>query len=253
LRRSFATGRTSTIVTHADAPTAITKVGDQLYWEQFATRPCRNDNYPSTIMTLSLATKKPKATAFLRCLSSSDGVVAEHGFLYFAESNGIGRIGLDHHQLKRRYIPLTTQPEGDSLDGLASNGTDLYFSRCDDDGIGRVALDGSDLSYNFLQTGHKSCPQALAIGNGHIYWSDLNPIGRARLDGTKVQRSWQSIRSGQGPYFLAADQRHVYWSWGGAASTPSYVGRVGTDHRHFTKRWASGQGAFLLTTPGSAT
>jgi hypothetical protein len=253
LRHSFRTGHFAIVAKGLNGPTAIVKVGHRLVWEQQAGNACKRYRNADEIMSLSLARKSAKPRVLLGCLNdeTEGGFVFSHGYLYIAMSNGIGRVGLHGRHFDRRYIALSQEADGASLNGLASDGSYLYFSRCLAGTIGRVAFNGSALSYGFVKTGYKSCPQAVAVGNGHIYWSDLNPIGRARLDGTHVQRNWLSIRSDEGPFFLAADAYHVYWDWGGAAGSPSYVGRVRTNRNDFTKPWARGQGAFLLTSPGA--
>jgi hypothetical protein len=255
LRRSFRTGHSTVIASGLNEPTGIVKVGDQLWWEQYSQHPCKKDPGdpdPGVIMSITLNTGSAKPRRVLSCITAEDGLIAARGFLYFAQENGIGRVGLSGHHLNRRFIRLTTQKEGDSLDGLATDGRHLYFSECDRDEIGRVDLNGQHLSYRFVSTGHKTCPQALAVGGAYLYWSDLGPIGRAHLNGTHVQHVWMLTHTGGG-FSLAADAHHIYWDWqSGPEGSPDYVGRVDSDKHDLTKRWLLGQGPFLLLSPSAS-
>ncbi|HWE14990.1 MAG TPA: hypothetical protein VG365_15810 [Solirubrobacteraceae bacterium] len=172
-------------------------------------------------------------------LNAPDSVIAVNGFVYWNDQNAIGRVALDGSHLQRHFIVLPQELGGGVADGLASDGTHLYFSRCAEDTIGRARLDGSQVVTGFIWTGRHSCPQGLALAVRHVYWTQLGSgtIGRAGLDGRRADRRWLNIRSRQGPFQLAADSAHVYWTWGGVDGSPAYTGRVGADRAHLDLRY----------------
>jgi hypothetical protein len=175
-------------------------------------------------------------------LTSADSVIAVHGYVYWADQNAIGRVALDGSRLQRHLIALTPEPGFAVADGLASDGTYLYFSRCDGNTIGRADLDGKDVEERLISLGARSCPQGLAVAGTHIYWTQLGSgtIGRARLNGRDVDRRWLNIRSRQGPFQLVADRAHVYWTWGGVDGSPSYTGRADANRSHLDRRFLAG-------------
>ena len=179
------------------------------------------------------------------------GLVAADGWLYWADQNAIGRVRPDGAQLSRQFIKLAQQTGGGVADGLATDGHHLFFSRCQDNEIGRVNLGGSNVA--FIKLARGSCPQGLAVGGGDLYWAELGGyVGRATLQGTHITREWLGIRTSQGPFNLAADSYDVYWAWGGVAGSPVHIGRAQVGGRGFRSSLLLGQGAFLLTSPGAS-
>jgi hypothetical protein len=174
-------------------------------------------------------------------LSAPASLIAVHGFVYWADQEAIGRVALDGSRLRRRFIVVPAEKGGGVADGLASDGTHLYFSRCQDDAIGRADLNGSDLVQQFFSIGpHTRCPQGIAVAGGHIYWTQLGSglIGRAMLDGQGADSAWLDTGSGaQGPFQVVADTSHVYWTWGGAYRTPNYTGRADADGSNVQSRF----------------
>jgi hypothetical protein len=150
-------------------------------------------------------------------------------------------VALDGSHLRRRFIVMPAENGGGVADGLASDGAHLYFSRCQDDAIGRADLDGSHLVQQFFSIGpHQACPQGIAIAGGHVYWTQLGSgmIGRAALDGGGADSAWLDTGSGaQGPFQIVADNSHIYWTWGGAYRTPNYTGRADADGSHVQPRF----------------
>ena len=178
------------------------------------------------------------------------GLVAAEGWLYWADQNAIGRVRPNGTQLSRQFIKLPQETGGGVADGLATDGHHLFFSRCQDNEIGRVNLGGTDVA--FIKLARGSCPQGLAVGSGELYWAELGGyVGRATLQGTHIAREWLGIRTSQGPFNLAADSYDVYWDWGGVAGSPVHVGRAQVSGRGFRSSIRLGQGAFLLTSPGA--
>ena len=172
-------------------------------------------------------------------LTSVESLVAVDGYLYWDDHDGIGRMAIDGSRRQPHLIDLIPEPIGTGADGLASDGTHLYFSRCDDDTIGRANLDGSDVDERWISLGAKSCPQGLAVAGTHLYWTQLGSgtIGRATLAGRGVDGRWLNIRSWQGPFQIAADRTHIYWTWGGVSGLPSYTGRAGANGSHLDRRF----------------
>jgi hypothetical protein len=172
-------------------------------------------------------------------LTSADSVIAVDGYVYWADQDAIGRVALDGSHLQRHLISLSPEQGTAVVDGLASDGTYLYFSRCDDNTIGRADLDGSDVKERLISLGAKSCPQGLAITGAHIYWTQLGSgtIGRAGLNGRDVDGRWLNIHSRQGPFQIVADRAHVYWTWGGVDGSPSYTGRADANRSHLDRRF----------------
>ena len=172
-------------------------------------------------------------------LTSADSVIVVDGYLYWDDQDAIGRVALDGSHLQRHLIDLPPKQGLAVADGLASDGTYLYFSSCDGNAIGRADLDGSDVEEALISLGAKSCPQGLAVAGAHLYWTQLGSgtIGRASLDGSGVDGRWLNIHSRQGPFQVVADSAGVYWTWGGVNGSPSYTGRADADRAHLNRRF----------------
>jgi hypothetical protein len=176
------------------------------------------------------------------------GLVAAGGWLYYADQKAIGRVRVNGTGLSRRFIAMPQENGGGVADGLATDGSYLYFTRCQDDSIGRVALSGSGLRMSFIKLPAYSCPQQIAVGNTHVYWTELGGhLGRAGLNGSGASVTWLDIRENQGPFNVAADGASVYWDWGGAAGSPMYVGTASVTGTGLRTHFLTGQGAFVLT------
>jgi virginiamycin B lyase len=171
-------------------------------------------------------------------LPAPASLIAVGGFVYWSDANAVGRMALDGSHLRRRFIVLPQEPGGGVADGLASEGTHLYFTRCTDDTIGRVGLNGRHIDRKFVSLGPRSCPQGISAGGGHLYWTELGSgtIGRATLTGHDVDGGWLHIHSTQGPFQVAADTAHVYWTWGGVTSAPD-TGRADANGTHIDPRF----------------
>lgn len=175
-------------------------------------------------------------------LPAPASLIAVRGFIYWSARNAIGRMALDGSHVLRRFIVFHQEQGGGVADGLASDGTYLYFSRCTDDTIGRVGLNGrGEIDLRFISLAPTSCPQGISVAGRHLYWTELGAgtIGRATLDARGVDGRWLHIRSTQGPFQVAADGAHVYWSWGGVAGSPAYTGRADANGTHIDPRFLS--------------
>ena len=172
-------------------------------------------------------------------LPAPASLVAARGFVYWSDKNAIGRMALDGSHMRRRFIVLPQEKGGGVDDGLASDGTYLYFTRCSDDTIGRAGLNGRHVDMRFISLGPNNCPQGISIGGRHVYWTELGSgtIGRATLNGHGADGHWLRTRSRPGPFQIAADSAHVYWTWGGLFGTPSDTGRADTNGTHVDPRF----------------
>jgi hypothetical protein len=182
------------------------------------------------------------------------GLVAAGGWLYWADETAIGRVRPNGSHLDRRFVTPPQENGGGVADGLATDGTHLFFSRCQSTEISRVDTSGRGLALGFIKLARNGgCPQGLAVGNGHLYWTVLaNYLGRATLAGRGATDTWLNVHAnGEGPFFVAADNANVYWDWGGVADSPMHVGRANVNGSGANDSILTGQGAFLLTAPGA--
>jgi len=209
------------------------------------------------ISYISLSSVRPGVTAHARQLvtglSFPLALVSAGGWLYWADEHAIGRVRPDGAQLTRRFISMPQESGGGVADGLATDGSHLYFSRCQDDEIGRVSVSGAALDMSFIRLPQYACPQQLTVGNDHVYWTESGGhLGRATLQGAGVSISWLNTRNADGPFNVAADGANVYWDWGGAAGSPMYVGTARVNGTGVRIKFLVGQGAFLDTAPGAS-
>jgi hypothetical protein len=182
------------------------------------------------------------------------GLVSAGGWLYWADQNAIGRVRPDGAGLTRRFVVPPREAGGGVADGLATDGRHLFFSRCQDSEIGEVATSGRGLDPRLVRLPGRACPQALAVGNDHLYWTEIGGhIGRATLGGRGASGTWLSVRTSQGPFNVAADNAHVIWDWGGVAGSPMHVGTATAGGTGLRTTFLTGQGAFFLTSPGANT
>jgi hypothetical protein len=172
-------------------------------------------------------------------LPAPASLIAIHGFVYRSDDNAVGRMALDGSHVRRRFIGLPQEERGGVADGLTSDGTYLYFTRCGDDTIGRAGLNGRHIDLRFISLGPHSCPQGISVGGRHLYWTELGSgtIGRATLNGHGVDGRWLDVHSNPGPFQVAVDSAHVYWTWGGVPGTPSDTGRADTNGTHIDRRF----------------
>jgi len=185
-------------------------------------------------------------------LSFPVGIVAVDGWLYWVDQDAIGRVRPNGADLSRRFITLPQENGGGIANGLATDGSYLYFSRCQDAEIGRVDPAGQGLDPAFILLGKGNCPQGLAVGNDHVYWTDLGVgVGRATLSGADIDNNWLDVHTQAGPFFVVADNTDVYWDWGGVAQSPTHVGRAKVDGAGLDRTLLLGQGALFLTSPGA--
>jgi hypothetical protein len=193
------------------------------------------------------------AHVLVRNLNGPVGLVSADGWLFWVDQNAIGRVRPNGTNLNRKFISLPKEPGGSVANGLATDGSHLFFSRCEDHEVGRVDLNGSHKNLSFIKLPSKACPQGMGVGNSHVYWADLSGfVGRATLTGHDAKWNWLNIQSaGEGPFNVAADNAHVFWDWGGAAGSPVHIGRATVGGTGLNKTFLTGQGAFALTSSGA--
>lgn len=185
-------------------------------------------------------------------LDTPVGLVSAGGWLFWADQHAIGRVRPDGASLTRRFVTPRQEAGGGVADGLATDGRRLFFSRCQDSEIGEVAVTGRGLDTRFVTLPGRACPQALAVGGGHLYWTGIGGrIGRATLAGRGASTAWLDVRTSQGPFNLAADNANLYWDWGGVAGAPAHVGTAAVSGTRLRPRFLTGQGAFFLTSRGA--
>jgi hypothetical protein len=170
--------------------------------------------------------------------SGPHGPVIAGGHIYWSETDAIARANLDGSNVQRDFTRLPLQSSGEAVDGIATDGRYIYFSRCQDGAIGRVALDGSEANPDFIVLTRGQCPQGIAVAGGRIYWTSLGlggpgMIGRASLDGSEEARDdWLRMpsRPAGGPWSLAAANGTLFFIWGGTPEfAPTFIGTVGLE------------------------
>ena len=247
IMRVAVTGGTAQRVANAssDSVTGLAIADGRLFWV--------DEDSSNEAIRYTTLTNPGQVHTLITGLNFPAGLVAAGGWLYYADQNAIGRVRPNGTGLTRRFIKLPQENGGGVAQGLATDGSHLYFSRCQNDEIGRVALSGAGLDLSYIKLPKDSCPQQLAVGNTHVYWTDLGGhIGRATLSGTGASDTWLNIREGDGPFNVVADNASVFWDWGGGAGSPMYVGTASVNGTGVRTRVVTGQGAFLLTAPGAS-
>ena len=164
--------------------------------------------------------------------SGPHGPVIAGGHIYWSETHAIARANLNGSHVRRAFKRLPLQSSGEATDGLATDGRYIYFSRCQDATIGRVALDGSEADPDFITLAHGQCPQGIAVAGGQIYWTNLGleapgTIGRASLGGGEAKDRWLTMPSTPdgGPWSLAAADGQLFFIWGGTPEyAPTFIG-----------------------------
>ncbi len=109
--------------------------------------------------------------------------------------------------------------------------------------IGRAENNGSNPKT--LVNGLGSQIYSMAVGSGHIYWTDSPDsgpaIGRAKLDGTGANPEYIYTQTSGAPAGLAVDSSHIYWA-GWQSNT---IGRVDLDGENLITNWIEGSPDFF--------
>src|SRR5439155_994948 len=132
--------------------------------------------------TLTANGRKELATASITLIGT--GAASRH--VYWTNSTypgSIGRADFDGQNVNQSFI---TSPRPD---GVAVDGSHIYWANQRGDAIGRADLDGQNVNESFI-TGASS-PYGVAVDGSHVYWTNSNyTIGRADLDGQNVNQSF---------------------------------------------------------------
>ncbi|MGA2165127.1 MAG: hypothetical protein ABSH36_11745 [Solirubrobacteraceae bacterium] len=209
-----------------DGVSAMAVSGPYLYWSDF------NGLDHSSIWRARLDGGGARALIHVPS-SGPHGPVIAGGHIYWSETNAIARANLNGSHAQRTFKRLPLQSSGEATNGLATDGRYIYFSRCQDAEIGRIALNGSEANPHFIALARGQCPQGIAVAGGRIYWTNLGlegpgTIGRASLaGGGEATDGWLAMppMPAGGPWSLAAAGGQMYFSWGGTPeSAPTYIG-----------------------------
>jgi hypothetical protein len=171
------------------------------------------------------------------------GVAVAGNYVYWIALKGIGRAEVTGKQLHRRFVVPSQESFGGVGQGLVTDGRYLYFTRCDEESIARVGLDGRGLNLRFIQL--NGCPQSLAYAAGYLYWAGFSPfIGRATTDRSRVEPHWLNVH---GAGALAGDSKDIFWTWGTGGGAPSYIGHATADGKNVTLRFMQGVDPIYLS------
>jgi virginiamycin B lyase len=137
-------------------------------------------------------------------------VAVSSDYLYWGGTFGIGRVPLYGPEIAETLV--RTVPTTGALpvvNGLALDGSHIYWTTSSDDSIGRANLDGSDQSPQFISGIEDPC--GVAVDGSFIYWGGVLAIGRARLDGSGVEKGFVPTTGSFHSCGVAVDSEHLYW------------------------------------------
>lgn len=137
------------------------------------------------------------------------------GHIYWTESAGqIGRANMAGLDVNKSFVTGADLPEGVAVDG-----TYIYWVDEVAGSMGRAKLDGSDVNQSFV-TGLGE-PQDVTVSPSYIYFTTAYGIERTDLSGSNVTNLHQS-----GSLFgIAVDNSYVYWT----DPVTSTIGRANLD------------------------
>lgn len=220
--------------------TAIASSGRRIYW-------LNRDQQTFRVTLRSVTTTGAHPRTLLRRVGPAAIVAARRRHVYWDAANGsaISRIAVDSGRVQHHWlVGVPRQTSGDIVDGLATDRHFLYLSQCFSGRIGRVPLDvpRRNRQIEWIIRGIDTCPAAMTISNGFVYWagstlSGAGVIGRAPVAGGAPTDSWIRTRASSGPRSLAAVNGFLYWDWGGTPSgRPNFLGRVSVNGTRFTRK-----------------
>jgi virginiamycin B lyase len=129
-------------------------------------------------------------------------VAVSSDYLYWGGTFGIGRVPLYGPEIAETLVRTELL-----VNGLAIDGSHLYWTTGTGTSIGRANLDGSEQSPQFISGVENPC--GVAVDGNFLYWGDLFKVGRARLDGSALQREF--ISAPGGACGVAVDRNYLYW------------------------------------------
>ena len=136
---------------------------------------------------------------------------AETDKLYWTDTRGIHRVGLDGGDMETPVpVPLVS-PIGIAVD---EKGGKIYWADSDTRKIQRSNLDGTGLED--IITAKSGWPYFIAVdaSEGKIYWTDTRIIQRSNLDGTEVEDIVTRENGVDWPQGVAIDSngKKIYWA-----------------------------------------
>jgi hypothetical protein len=150
-------------------------------------------------------------------------------YLYWGGTFGVGRVPLYGPEIAEtlvRTIP-STGPLA-MINGLAVDGSHLYWTTSGGNSVGRANLDGSEQSPQFISDLEDPC--GVAVDGSHVYWAGVLAIGRARLDGSGIEKGFVPATSSFHSCGVAVDSNYVYWGdAGGPAIRRAALGGGATE------------------------
>jgi hypothetical protein len=237
------------VVDTKTGPLAIAVAPGRVFWITSGTN--RATEFTSTIMAATLRGKDVHRVA--SGLPITIDIVASDGYLYWPDEDGIGRVAFDGSHLDHDYIPLPEEYGGGVADGITVAGRYLFFSRCQDDTVGRVDLVDRRVEQSLIYLPGRVCPQSMAAAGGRVFWTELGGfrpydgrVGSADIDGTHVDQSGFVLDSSEGPFDVAAAGNSIFWSYGGDAGSPQYVSRAKLGGGLLTNKFVGGGSALAL-------
>lgn len=241
--------RPTRVVGTKTGPLAIAVAPRQVFWTTSETS--RATDFKNKIMAATVRGKDVHKVA--SGLPITIDIVAADGYLYWPDEHGIGRVAFDGSHLNHDFIPLPEEYGGGVADGITVAGRYLFFSRCQDDTVGRVDLIDRRVEQRLIYLPGRVCPQSMAAAGGRVFWTELGGftpydgrVGSAGLDGTHVDQSAFVLGSPDGPFGLAAAGNSIFWSWGGSAGSPQYVSRAKLSGGLLSSKFVGGGSALAL-------
>jgi Low-density lipoprotein receptor repeat class B len=130
----------------------------------------------------------------------------------------IGRADLNGTHPDKSFITGADQPQGVALDG-----SHIYWANWASGTIGRADLDGTNVQPSFI--GGLNGPCGVAVTSTHVYWvnENTNSIGEANIDGTDPNPTFiarvDPLPAFQAmPCHVAVFRSHIYWGNGPVGS-----------------------------------
>jgi hypothetical protein len=130
-------------------------------------------------------------------------VAVSPDYLYWGGSRGIGRIPLYGPEIAQQLVRTES-----TVNGLAVDGSHLYWTTRYGTSVDRANLDGSEQSP--LVSGLED-PCGVAVNGSFVYWAGTLAVGRARLDGSGVERGFLPTTHSFHSCGVAVDSDHIYW------------------------------------------